>query len=106
MDSNIAEKREDRLRCRYSADLYFPRSIAKIRSTVAALFVVVIASSDVGARAMGCGNAQITPHPRRHKLCQAGHRKARIKPIYREHLAKHFADTYSRIGLPRPYETM
>ena len=39
-------------------------------------------------------------------LCQSGHRKARIKPIYREHLAKHFADTYSRIGLPRPYETM
>ncbi len=39
-------------------------------------------------------------------LCLAGHRLARIKPLYREHLAKHFADTYSRIGLPRPYETM
>ena len=24
---------------------------------------------------------------------------------YREHLAKHFADTFSRIGLPEPYET-
>jgi len=22
-----------------------------------------------------------------------------------EHLARHFADTYSRIGLPMPYET-
>jgi hypothetical protein len=39
-------------------------------------------------------------------LCQAGRRRGRIRPLYREHLAKHFADTYSRIGLPRPYETL
>jgi hypothetical protein len=39
-------------------------------------------------------------------LCQAGRRRGRMKPLYREHLAKHFADTFSRIGLPRPYETM
>ena len=39
-------------------------------------------------------------------LSRAGKRKARIQPLYREHLAKHFADTFSRIGLPRPYETM
>jgi hypothetical protein len=38
-------------------------------------------------------------------LCQRGQRKARIQSLYREHLAKHFADTYSRIGLPEPYET-
>jgi hypothetical protein len=38
-------------------------------------------------------------------LCEAGQRKARIQPLYREHLAKHFADTFSRIGLPEPYET-
>ncbi len=38
-------------------------------------------------------------------LCQRGQRKARVQPLYREHLAKHFADTYSRIGLPEPYET-
>ena len=38
-------------------------------------------------------------------LCAAGRRKARIQPLYREHLAKHFADTFSRIGLPEPYET-
>lgn len=38
-------------------------------------------------------------------LCQAGKRTARILSLYREHLAKHFADTYSRIGLPQPYET-
>jgi hypothetical protein len=38
-------------------------------------------------------------------LCQRGQRRARIQPLYREHLAKHFADTYSRIGLPEPYAT-
>lgn len=38
-------------------------------------------------------------------LCLRGQRKARVQPLYREHLAKHFADTYSRIGLPEPYET-
>ena len=38
-------------------------------------------------------------------LCGLGGRKTRIQPLYREHLAKHFADTYSRIGLPLPYET-
>ncbi len=39
-------------------------------------------------------------------LCRAGKRCGRIQPLYREHLAKHFADTFSRIGLPRPYETL
>lgn len=39
-------------------------------------------------------------------LCQAGKRRGRVGPLYREHLAKHFADTFSRIGLPRPYETL
>lgn len=38
-------------------------------------------------------------------LCLRGQRRARIQPLYREHLAKHFADTYSRIGLPEPYPT-
>ncbi len=38
-------------------------------------------------------------------LCRKGLRRARIQSLYREHLAKHFADTYSRIGLPEPYET-
>ena len=40
-------------------------------------------------------------------LCRRGQRqwRARLQPLYREHLAKHFADTYSRIGLPQPYET-
>jgi hypothetical protein len=40
------------------------------------------------------------------ELCMAGKRRARVQPLYREHLAKHFADTFSRIGLPRPYETL
>ena len=39
-------------------------------------------------------------------LCAAGKRPGRVQPLYREHLAKHFADTFSRIGLPRPYETL
>ena len=39
-------------------------------------------------------------------LCAASRRPGRVQPLYREHLAKHFADTFSRIGLPRPYETL
>jgi hypothetical protein len=38
-------------------------------------------------------------------LCATDRRIARILPLYREHLARHFADTFSRIGLPEPYET-
>lgn len=38
-------------------------------------------------------------------LCRRGRRPARLLSPYREHLAKHFADTFSRIGLPDPYET-
>jgi hypothetical protein len=39
-------------------------------------------------------------------LCQAGKRRGRVRSPYREHLAKHFADTFSRIGLPQPYDTL
>lgn len=39
-------------------------------------------------------------------LCRANKRCARVLSPYREHLAKHFADTFSRIGLPQPYETL
>jgi len=38
-------------------------------------------------------------------LCRNGQHKARLQTPFREHLAKHFADTYSRIGLPEPYTT-
>jgi hypothetical protein len=38
-------------------------------------------------------------------LCRRGQRRARLRSLYREHLARHFADTYSRIGLPEPYKT-
>jgi hypothetical protein len=34
--------------------------------------------------------------------CRAGQRRGRVRPLYREHLSKHFADGYSRIGLPQP----
>ena len=39
------------------------------------------------------------------ELCRAGKRIAHLESLYREHLAQHFAQTYSRIGLPMPYET-
>lgn len=39
-------------------------------------------------------------------MVKGGHRRARLMTPYREHLAKHFADTYCRIGLPQPYETL
>jgi hypothetical protein len=38
-------------------------------------------------------------------LCRSGKRRARVEPLYREHLNKHFANSYDRIGLPEPYET-
>lgn len=41
-----------------------------------------------------------------HALAKAGRRYARLRTPYREHLSKHFADTFSRIGLPEPYETL
>jgi hypothetical protein len=39
------------------------------------------------------------------EFCRQGQRRARLLCPDREHLAKHFADTYSRIGLPEPYQT-
>ena len=39
------------------------------------------------------------------QLCREGLRLAHLESLYREHLAQHFANTYSRIGLPMPYET-
>jgi hypothetical protein len=38
-------------------------------------------------------------------LRKNGKRMLRLGMPYREHLAKHFADTCARIGLPQPYET-
>ncbi len=45
--------------------------------------------------------------PRRaiQRLIADNQRIGRIVTPYREHLAQHFAVTYSRIGLPEPYET-
>ena len=39
------------------------------------------------------------------RLIKEGKRVIRITTPYREHLAQHFATTYSRIGLPESYET-
>jgi hypothetical protein len=39
------------------------------------------------------------------QLCQRGKRRARVQPLYREHLSRHFGDTFSRIGLPEPHAT-
>ncbi len=39
------------------------------------------------------------------KLVGEGKRLCRLVTPYREHLAQHLAVTYSRIGLPEPYET-
>lgn len=39
------------------------------------------------------------------RLIRQGKRLTRIATPYREHLAQHFSTTYSRIGLPEPYET-
>jgi hypothetical protein len=35
-----------------------------------------------------------------------GYRSVTIKSPYREHMAQHFAVTFSRIALPEPYETL
>ncbi len=40
------------------------------------------------------------------ELCVAGNHKGRIRVPYREHLGRHFEETFGRIVLPKPYETM
>lgn len=39
------------------------------------------------------------------RLIHQGKRICRIRTPYREHLGQHFSSTYTRIGLPEPYET-
>jgi crotonobetainyl-CoA:carnitine CoA-transferase CaiB-like acyl-CoA transferase len=39
------------------------------------------------------------------ELIAEGRRVCRLQTPYREHLAQHFAVTYSRMALPEPYET-
>jgi hypothetical protein len=45
------------------------------------------------------------PRPMLEELVAQGNRIARITTPFREHMAQHFSITYSRIGLPEPYET-
>jgi hypothetical protein len=40
------------------------------------------------------------------RLVGEGKRLGRIATPYREHLAQHFSTTYSRIGLPDPFQTL
>jgi len=39
------------------------------------------------------------------ELAAEGKRVGALTTPYREHMAQHFAVTFSRIGLPEPYET-
>ncbi len=39
------------------------------------------------------------------RLIAEGKRRCRIMTPYREHMAQHFATTYSRIAFPEPYDT-
>jgi hypothetical protein len=48
---------------------------------------------------------QTIPRHLLERLAQEGKRVCRIATPCREHLAQHFATTYSRIGLPLPYDT-
>jgi hypothetical protein len=65
------------------------------------------ASTDVGLPELIIDLRQVdtVPLDLLQQLCRDGHRNARLRPLFREHLAKHFGDTYSRIGLPEPYAT-
>ncbi len=46
------------------------------------------------------------PRPLLEGLRDQGKLVCRLSTPYREHLAQHFSVTYSRIGLPEPYETV
>ena len=38
-------------------------------------------------------------------LINQGHQRHRLLTPYREHMAQHFTNTFSRVALPEPYET-
>ena len=50
-------------------------------------------------------NLHTIPRTMLEQLIREGKRVCRIASPYREHLAQHFSTTYSRIGLPEPYES-
>ncbi len=50
-------------------------------------------------------NLHTIPRIMLEQLAREGKRVCRIGTPYREHLAQHFSTTYSRIGLPEPYES-
>ena len=50
-------------------------------------------------------NLHTIPRTMLDQLIRTGKPVCRIASPYREHLAQHFSTTYSRIGLPEPYES-
>jgi hypothetical protein len=50
-------------------------------------------------------NLHTIPRVALQTVARQGKRLSRLETPFREHLAQHFASTYSRIGLPEPYET-
>jgi hypothetical protein len=63
------------------------------------------AGAGVGESLVDLRDLHTIPRQILERLVQEGRRICRITTPYREHLAQHFATTYSRIGLPTPYET-
>lgn len=62
-------------------------------------------SSYMGESIVDLRDLHTIPRPLLEKLAAQGNRIARITTPFREHMAQHFSITYSRIGLPAPYET-
>lgn len=84
---------------------------AEIRSTIRAgrvfgwYFLPKSASLGLPESIVDLRNLHTIPLNVLDDLRSSGTRVAHLESPYREHLALHFANTYSRIGLPMPYET-
>lgn len=63
------------------------------------------AASFIGESIVDLRDLHTLPRSLLEELIRQGKRQCRIESPYREHLAQHFAITYSRIGLPSPYVT-
>jgi hypothetical protein len=63
------------------------------------------ASEFLGESIVDLRDLHTLPRTMLEDLSGKGQRLCQIESPYREHLAQHFAMTYSRIGLPLPYET-
>ena len=63
------------------------------------------AGNDVPESIVDLRDIHTVPRQLLEQQIASGHRVATLKTPYREHLAQHFAVTYSRIALPEPYAT-